>query len=100
MCDQGICCSDVEGLLPEKSPDLQELAKNLLGLDDNFEPNENTVISKEGLSICKMIKNNENLAGSFGLYGWKDPRKSTDIVTDSQFIIFKGRRKQEGPFDE
>lgn len=83
MCDQGICCSEVEGLLPEKSPPFPELAKSLLGLDDNFEPKENTVISRDGLSICKSIKNGESLAGSFTSYGWRDPKKASEIVTDA-----------------
>lgn len=55
--EQGIVCSDVEGVLPNPSPSFQELATRLLGLDDSFGLKENTVISKWGMEICKSIKN-------------------------------------------
>lgn len=36
--DQGIVCSEIEGLLPNRSPTLGQLAIDLLGLNDNYEP--------------------------------------------------------------
>lgn len=32
-------------------------------------------------------------------YGWKEPKNSKDVVNDEEYIILKGRRKEEGPFD-
>ena len=97
---QGICCSDVEGLLPDKSPDLFNIAIELLDIPANLSETEKSVVSKEGYGICKAIRNGDDVKSSLENYGWKDLKKEKDKVSDSDFIIFKGRRKEESPFAE
>ena len=36
MSPQGICLSDVEGLLPNRSPSVFEIATDLLGIEGNL----------------------------------------------------------------
>jgi serine/threonine protein kinase len=33
-------------------------------------------------------------------YGWANPKREKDVQKDDEFWIFKGRRKEEGPFGE
>lgn len=97
---QGICCSEVEGLLPNKSPDLFNLAIDLLDIPANLSQVEKSVISKEGYGICRAIRNGESIKGSLENYGWKDIKKEKDKITDPDFIVFHSRRKEDGPFGE
>ena len=56
MSPDGICCSEVEGILPDRSPNLFDLAIELLDLPANLAQTEKSVISKEGYEICRSIK--------------------------------------------
>lgn len=40
------------------------------------------------------------MLNSFKNYGWENPKKDKDVQKDNEFWIFKGKRKEEGPFGE
>ena len=95
----GIVCSKVEGLLPDRSPDLFSLALDLLDLPPNLIEVEKSVVSRQAYAICRAIKDGTIDMSYFTQYGWKDV-KATAAIKDTDFWIFKGRRKQEGPFGD
>jgi hypothetical protein len=43
---QGICVSDVEGLLPNQSPPLFEIAIDLLDIPENLSEKDDSVVTK------------------------------------------------------
>ena len=57
MASQGICVSEVEGLLPEKSPSLFDIAIGMLDVSKSLENTGKELLSKEGYEILKAIKN-------------------------------------------
>lgn len=97
---QGICVSQVEGLLPERSPSLFEIAILILDIPQSLLQIEKSVLSKEAYDICKAIKDGDTPLSSFDKYAWKDYKKDKSVFIDNDFWIFKGRRKEEGPFSE
>lgn len=46
ICKQGIVACNVEGILPSKSPDLFQIAIDLLGLPSNLTEVDKSVVSK------------------------------------------------------
>lgn len=58
--DQGVCCSDVEGILPNPSPSLSEVVGEMLGLPQNLDF-DRSILSKQGFAIYKALLNNENV---------------------------------------
>lgn len=74
ICDQGICCSEVEGLLPNKSPTLLDLVSGLLGLPKSLDFDK-SLLSKQGFLVYKGILNGENVISKLHSYGWKDAKK-------------------------
>lgn len=88
----GIVCSKVEGLLPDRSPDLFSLALDLLDLPPNLIEVEKSVVSRQGYAICRAIKDGTIDLTYFTQYGWKDV-KANAVVKDNDFWVFKGRRK-------
>lgn len=97
---QGICKTNIEGILPSKSPDVFNLAIDMLGLPADLVESEKRNISKDAYSIVRGIKNGENVLDSISMYGWKDVKKEKDIITDNEFTCLKGRRKEDGPFGD
>lgn len=71
LAPQGICVSDVEGLLPEKSPSLFEIALGILDLPESLAEVEKSVVSKDGFDVVRAIKDGDNPSPLFGKYGWK-----------------------------
>ena len=53
---QGICTSDVEGLLPNRSPPLFEIAIDLLGLPATLVESAEFVVSRSGYDVCRGIR--------------------------------------------
>lgn len=90
---QGICVSQVEGLLPNRSPSIFELAIDLLGIPASLVEEEDTASSKEAYQICKGIRDGEGVGSLISNYGWTNPKKEKDVQKDDEFWIFKGRRK-------
>ncbi len=43
---QGICVSEVEGLLPNRSPSIFEIATDLLGIEASLIENKDIVVSR------------------------------------------------------
>lgn len=72
---QGICRSNIEGILPSKSPDLFNIAIELLDIPANLSETEKSVVSKEGYGICKGIREGSYVLDSIAEYGWKDIKK-------------------------
>jgi serine/threonine protein kinase len=97
---QGVCTSEVEGLLPNRSPPLFEIAVELLGIPATLVDEQDSVITREAYQICKGLRDGENIIGLVNNYGWSNPKKEKDVKTDDEFWIFRGRRKEEGPFGE
>ena len=100
MTPQGICVSDVEGLLPNRSPSLFELAIQLLNIPATLVPSEDSIVSRDAYEICRGIRDGQNVLTSLGIYGWNNPKKDKDYVKDDEFWVFKGKRKEEGAFGE
>lgn len=99
---QGICASEVEGLLPNPSPSLFQIAVDLLGVASTLVDEAANVVSREALHICKGIRDGENVLGFITNYGWTLPKKEKEkeVMKDDEFWVFKGKRKEEGPFGE
>lgn len=97
---QGICVSNVEGLLPNPSPPLFEIATELLDIAPTLIESEESIVSKDAYQICKGIRDNQNVTSLFNNYGWNNPKKEKDTQKDDEFWIFKGKRKEEGPFGD
>lgn len=57
------------------------------------------VITRQAYQICKGIRDGENVLNLVNSYGWNNPKKEKE-VKDDQFWIFKGKRKEQGPFGE
>ena len=76
------------------------LVLNILDLPPTLIETEKSIISKNGYEICRSIRDNNVDMSNFSPYHWKDIKKDKDNFTDDVFWIFKGRRKEEGPFNE
>ena len=61
---------------------------------------EGSIITKEAMQICKGIRDGQNVLNLINNYGWSNPKKEKDIMKDDEFWIFKGKRKEEGPFGQ
>jgi hypothetical protein len=95
---QGICTSNVEGLLPDVSPKLFDLMLELLDVPNNLATVPTTMISKECNAILRGLRDGDSVLNSVNILGgWKDKK---DIVKDSEYWIFRGRRKEEGIMSE
>jgi hypothetical protein len=66
----------VEGLLPDRSPDLFNLALELLDLPSSLIEVEKSVVSKQGYAICRAIRDNIIDISYFTTYGWKDAKSN------------------------
>lgn len=53
---QGICVSEVEGLLPNRSPSIFELAVDMLGIQASLIEDEEAAVSREAYQICRGIR--------------------------------------------
>ena len=73
-----------------------------MDLPESLAEVDKSVVSKDGFDICRAIKDGDNPSPLFVKYGWKETSKREKIgtPTDSEFFIFKGKRKEEGPFNE
>ena len=91
---QYICVSDIEGLLPEKSPSLFQIAIGMLDLPESLAEVDKSVVSKDGFEVCRAIKNGDNPSSLFAKYGWKQAKKDKAMQVDNQYWIFKGKRKE------
>ena len=97
---QGICVSEVEGLLPNRSPSVFEIAIDLLGIPASLLEEEDNFVSKEAYHVCRGIRDKESVSSLISSYGWTNPKKEKDVQKDNEFWIFKGKRKEEGPFGD
>lgn len=89
---QGICTSNIEGLLPEPSPKLFELMIGLLDIPENLATVPRTMISKECAAIMRGLREGDSVLSSVNILGgWKDKK---EVVKDTEFWVFKGRRKE------
>lgn len=75
LSSQGICQTQVEGILPSKSPDLFNLLIELLDIPANLTETQKSVISKEAYEICRGLRSGHSVADSITQYGWKDVKK-------------------------
>ena len=53
---QGICVSQVEGLLPNRSPPIFEIAIDLLGMPASLAEEDDSVLSRDAYQICRGIR--------------------------------------------
>jgi hypothetical protein len=91
---QGICYSDVDGVLQNKTPSLFQVLTRMLGAPHNLQMSRSWSISKEGYEILRGMKNGEDISQNFQVYGWRDVRSKDKKVTDPDFSIFRSKRKE------
>lgn len=59
---------------------------------------ERSVVSRQGYNICKAIRDGTIDSTYFDGYGWKDAKKENNVI-DDKFWVFKGRKKENSPFN-
>jgi hypothetical protein len=65
----------VEGLLPDPSPSLFEIAIEMLDIPATLVDEQNSVVTKDAYQICKGIRDGENIINLVNNYGWNNSKK-------------------------
>lgn len=48
--------------------------------------------------MCKAIRDGSIDSSYFETYGWKEAKKD-GVISDDKFWVFKGRKKENSPFN-
>ena len=70
----------------------------MLDIPESLIEVEKSIVSKDGYDVCKGLRSGDNVLPLIQGYGWKDKKDKDKGQQDSDFWIFKGRRKEDGPF--
>ena len=83
LAPQGICCSEAEGLLPNRSPSIFEIAIDMMDIPANLAEDEHLTVSRKALDICRGIRDGDPVLTTINSYGWTVPKKEKDVQKDN-----------------